>query len=47
MSKREKKTFIIWGKNKEDDLESVLSFDSEMSRVYNENNNSSSTSDTK
>ena len=38
---KEKKTFIIWGENKEDDLESILSFDSEMSSVYSENYNSS------
>ena len=44
---KEKKTFIIWGENKEDDLESILSFDSEMSSVYSENYNSSSTSNTK
>ena len=42
---KEKKTFIIWGENKEDDLESILSFDSEMSNVYSENDNSSSKSD--
>ena len=42
MSKREKKTFITWGENKEDDLESLLSFDSKMSSVYSENDNSSS-----
>ena len=41
MSKREN-TFIIWGENKEDDIESILSFDSEMSSVYSENDNSSS-----
>ena len=29
----------IWGENKEEDLESILSFDSEMSSVYNENDN--------
>ena len=28
---KEKNTFIIWGENKEDDLESIISFDSEMS----------------
>ena len=37
---KDKKAFIIWGENKEDDLESILSFDSEMSRVYSENDNS-------
>ena len=42
---KEKKTFIIWGENKEDDLESILSFDSEMSSIYSENDNSSSESD--
>ena len=31
--KKKKKTFIIWGENKEVDLESILSFDSEMSSV--------------
>ena len=45
MSKKEKKTFIIWVENKEDDLESIISFDSEMSSVYSENDNSSSESD--
>ena len=45
MSKREK-TIIIWGENKEDDIESILSFDSEMSSVYSETDNSSSESDT-
>ena len=44
MSKREK-TFIIWGENKEVDLESIPSFDNEMSSVYSENDNSSSESD--
>ena len=43
--KKRKKTFIIWGENKED-LKSILSFDSEMSSVYSENDNSSSESDT-
>ena len=38
--KRRKKTFILWGENKEEDLESILSFDSE-------NDNNSSESDTK
>ena len=33
------------GENKEDDLESIISFDSEMSSVYSENDNSSSESD--
>ena len=42
---KEKKTFIIWGENKENDLESILSFDSEIISVYNENDNSSSGSD--
>ena len=45
MSKRVKEIYYM-GRNKEDDLESILSFDSEMSSVYNENDNSSSTSDT-
>ena len=40
--KMRKKTFIIWGENKEDDLENILSFDSEMSSFYSENDNSSS-----
>ena len=39
-------TFIIWGENKEDDLESILSFDSEMSSVYCENDYSSLENDT-
>ena len=43
---KEKKTFILCGENKEEDLESILSFDSEMSSVYSENDNSSSESDT-
>ena len=42
---KEKKTFIIWGENKEVDLESIPSFDNEMSSVYSENDNSSSESD--
>ena len=45
MSKGEK-TFILWGENKEEYLESILSFDSEMSSVHSENDNSSSGSDT-
>ena len=40
-------TFTIWGENKEDDLESIISFDSEMSSVYSENDNGSSDGDTK
>ena len=44
---KEKKTFILWGENKEEDFESILSFDSEMSSVYNENDNNSLESDTK
>ena len=43
---KKKKTFIIWGKNKEDYLESILSFDSEMNSVYSKIDNSSSKSDT-
>ena len=43
---KEKKTFILWGENKEEDLESIVSFDSEMSSVYSKNDNSSSDSDT-
>ena len=39
-------TFILWGENKEEDLESILSFYSEMSSVYSENDNNSSGSDT-
>ena len=35
MSKREKDIYHMGG-NKEDDLESILSFDSEMSSVYSE-----------
>ena len=46
MSKGEKKHLSNGEKNKEDDLESILSFDSEMSSVYSENVNSSSESDT-
>ena len=45
--KKKKKTFIIWGENKEDDLESILSFDSKMSSIYSENDNNTSESDTK
>ena len=44
--KKRKKTFILWGENKDEDLESILSFDSEMSSVYSKNDNSSSKSDT-
>ena len=47
MSKGDKKTFILWGENIEEDLESILSFDSEMSSIYSENDNNSSRSDTK
>ena len=43
---KEKNTFILWGENKDEDLESILSFDSEMSNVYSENDNSSSENDT-
>ena len=43
---KEKNTFIIWEENKEEDLESILSFDIEMSSVYSKNDNSSSESDT-
>ena len=43
---KEKKRFIIWRENKEDDLESILSFYSEMSSIYSKNDNSSSESDT-
>ena len=39
--KKNKKTFIIWGENNDDNIESILSFDSEMSSGYNENNGSS------
>ena len=45
MSERKKK-HVIWGENKEDDLENILSFDSEMSSIYSVNDNSSSKSDT-
>ena len=45
--KKEKMTFILWGEIKEEDLESILSFYSEMSSVYSENDSSSSGSDTK
>ena len=45
MSKREN-TFILWGENKDEDLESIISFDSEMSNVYSENDNSFSENDT-
>ena len=47
MNVKKRNTFIIWGENKEDDLESILSFDSEISSVYSENDNSPSQSDTK
>ena len=48
VKKRKKKTFIIWGENKEDYLESIISFDSEMNSVYRDkDNNSSSKNDTK
>ena len=38
---KEKMTFIFWEEYKEEDLESILSFDSEISSVYSENDNSS------
>ena len=41
MSEREKDIYPM-GRNKEEDLESILSFDSEISSVYSENDNSSS-----
>ena len=44
--KKEKKIFIILGENKED-LESILSFDSEISNVYSKKDNSSLESDSK
>ena len=44
---KKKNTFIIWGENKEDDLESILSFGSEISSVYSENDDNSSQSDSK
>ena len=40
--KKRKKTFILWGENKDEDLESILSFDSEMNSVYSKKDNSSS-----
>ena len=40
--RKRKKTFILRGENKEEDLESILSFGSEMSSVYSENDNNSS-----
>ena len=43
---KEGKAFILWEENEEEDLESILSFDSEMSSVYSENDHSSSESDT-
>ena len=43
MSKREK-DFYLMEENKKDDLKRILSFDSEMSNVYSENDNSSSES---
>ena len=43
---KEKMTFIRWGENKEDDLESITSFNSVMNSVYSENDNRSSESDT-
>ena len=46
MSKREKNIYHM-GENKKDDLKNILSFDSEMSSVYSENDNSFLTSDTK
>ena len=45
MSKREKDIYIM-GENKDEDLESILSFDSEMSSAYSKNDNSSLDSDT-
>ena len=46
MSKRENDIYHM-GENKEDDLESILSFDSEMNSIYSEKNNNSSKSDIK
>ena len=47
MNFKRRKRHLLWGENKEEDLESILSFDSEMSSVYSENDNSSLESDTK
>ena len=44
---KEKKTFFVWGENKEGDLERIISFDSEMSSVYSENDIGFSDGDTK
>ena len=44
--KRRKRHLSYGEKNKEEDLESIISFDSEMSSVYSENDNSSLESDT-
>ena len=41
MSKGKKRHLSYREKNKEVDLESILSFDSEISSVYSENDNSS------
>ena len=42
---KKEKTFIIWGENKKDGLENIISFDSEISSVCSENDNNSSESD--
>ena len=44
MSKGEKDILYYGGENEEEDLESILSFNSKMSNVYSENDNSSSES---
>ena len=46
VKRRKRHLLIIWGRNKKGDLESIISFDSEMGSVYSENDISSSDSDT-
>ena len=39
-------TFIIWKNDKEDDVKSKLSFESEMSSIYSKNDKSTADNDT-
>ena len=45
MNAKKKMTFTIWRNDKEDDIESILSFESEMNNIYSENDKSTIDSD--
>ena len=45
MNAKKKMTFTIWRNDKEDDVESILSFESEMNNIYSENDKSTIDSD--